>query len=88
MSKVKSIGKRILIELAAPETVTAGGIIIPESAKDPKANKGKVVSVGEEVTNIKVNDSVFFNKFTGAEIEHEGYKYLTLKQEDIYAVFK
>ena len=84
---LKALGKKVLIEVSAPETVTAGGIIIPESKKE-SSNKGKVVSVGEEVTSIVEGDFIFFNKFTGAEIEFEKFKYLVLKLEDVHAIVK
>jgi len=84
---LKAFGKKILIEVSAPETITAGGIIIPETKKE-NSNKGKVISIGEEVNSIKEGDFVFFNKFTGAEIEFEKFKYLVLKLEDIHAIVK
>lgn len=87
MGKLIAFGKKLLIEVSAPETVTAGGIIIPESKKE-SSNKGKVVSVGEEVTSIVEGDFIFFNKFTGAEIEFEKFKYLVLKLEDVHAIVK
>ncbi len=88
MAKLEALGNRVLVELAAPETMTAGGIIIPESKVDKQVNKGKVISVGTDVANVKINDFVFFNKFTGAELDFEKFKYLALKIEDIYAVIK
>jgi chaperonin GroES len=88
MAKLEALGNRVLVEVAAPETMTAGGIIIPESKVEKQTNKGKVVSVGTDVKTIKLNDFVFFNKFTGTELDFEKFKYLSLKIEDIYAVVK
>lgn len=85
MIKLKALGKKVLVEVASPEKVTKSGIIMP-ATKDDRSNKGIVVSVGEEVKGINITDTVYFNKFTGAEIEHEGYKYLVLKVEDIHLV--
>ena len=88
MAKLEALGNRVLVEVSAPETMTAGGIIIPESKVEKQTNKGKVVSVGSDVKTIKTNDFVFFNKFTGTELDFEKFKYLALKIEDIYAVVK
>lgn len=89
MSKLKPIGPRVLIESIAVEKVTSGGIIIPNKALEgERSNKGLVVSVSDEVKNIKVNDTLFYNKYTGAEIELGDKKYIILKVEDIYAIVK
>jgi chaperonin GroES len=83
--KLKAYGKRILIEVSAPETVTESGIIIP-GKKDEPSNKGIVVSVGDDIKDIKATDLIYFNKFTGAEIEYNKFKYLSIKGEDVHAV--
>lgn len=84
---LKPIGQRVLIESIANDKVTAGGIIIPGS-KEEKPNRGKVVSVSDEVKSISVDNTIFYNKYTGAEIELADKKYIILKLEDIYAVVK
>jgi chaperonin GroES len=82
---MRAVGKRVLIETVSPEKTTKSGIILAPKKEEP-SNKGTVVSVGDEVTSIKVGDTIFFNKFTGAEIEHDEHKYLVIKLEDIYAI--
>ena len=87
MSKLKPIGKRVLVEAIAVDKVTAGGILLT-SKEDEKSNKGIVVSVSDEINNISVDDTIYFNRHTGAEIALGDKKYIMLKLEDIYAVVK
>ena len=82
---MKSIGKRILIDPTSIETTTKSGIILQTKVED-KPSKGKVVSIGEEVKEIKVKDIVHFNKYVGIEIELNEDKYLTIKEEEVYIV--
>ena len=64
------------------------GIIIPDSAKE-KPLKGEVVAVGDgtkdEAMVLKAGDTVLYGKYAGAEIEHEGEKYLIMRQSDVLA---
>ncbi len=87
MRKIKPIGLRVLIESIEDNKTTKSGIILP-GAKDERPNKGIVVSVSNEVKNIEVNDTIFYNKFTGAEITIDEKKYIVLKVEDIYVTVK
>lgn len=86
---IKPLSDRVLIEPAAAEEVTIGGIIIPDSAKE-KPLKGKVVATGngtkDEEMIVKVDDTVLYGKYSGTELELEGKKYLMMRQSDILAI--
>ncbi len=91
MSKVsiKPLADRVIVEAAAAETKTAGGIIIPDTAKE-KPQKGKVIAVGtgkkDEPLTVKVGDSVLYGKYSGTEIQVDGKEYLIMRESDIFAV--
>ena len=86
---VKPLADRVLVEPAAAETKTAGGIIIPDTAKE-KPMKGKVVAVGtgkkDEPITVKVGDNVLYGKYAGTEITVEGKELLIMRESDIYAI--
>jgi chaperonin GroES len=86
---VKPLADRVLVEAAAAETKTAGGIIIPDSAKE-KPQKGKVVAVGngkkDEPMTVKVGDTVLYGKYSGTELQVDGKEYLIMRESDIYAI--
>lgn len=86
---IKPLCDRVLIEPAAAEEVTMGGIIIPDSAKE-KPLKGKILAVGQgtkdEEMVLKAGDVVLYGKYAGTEIEFEGTKYLMMRQSDVLAV--
>lgn len=88
---IKPLSDRVLIEPAEAEVKTAGGIIIPDSAKE-KPLKGKVVATGngtkDEEMVVKVGDIVLYGKYAGTELEVEGVKYLMMRQSDILAVIE
>lgn len=91
MSKVniKPIADRVVIEAAAAEEKTAGGIIIPDTAKE-KPQRGKVVAVGsgkkDEPITVKVGDNVLYGKYAGTEIQVDGKDYLIMRESDIFAI--
>jgi chaperonin GroES len=86
---VKPLADRVLVEPAAAEQKTAGGIIIPDTAKE-KPQKGKVVAIGngkkDEPLTVKVGDQVLYGKYSGTEINIEGKDYLIMRESDILAV--
>lgn len=86
---IKPLADRVLILPAPAEEKTIGGIIIPDTAKE-KPLQGKVVAVGhgtkDEEMVLKEGDTVLYGKYSGTEIEHEGEKYLIMRQSDIIAV--
>ena len=93
MAKVKFTpqGDRVLVEPAAAEEKTAGGIIIPDTAKE-KPQKGTVISVGpckkkEEPMTVKPGDHILYGKYSGTEITVDGKEYLIMRQDDIFGNF-
>lgn len=87
--KIKPLGTRVVIEPQEAETKTAGGIIIPDSAKE-KPQQGKVVAVGsgtqDEKMEVKVGDIVLYGKYSGTELSIDGNDYLIMNQSDILAI--
>lgn len=86
---IKPLADRVLIEPSQAEEKTAGGIIIPDTAKE-KPLKGKVVAVGngkkDEPMTVKVGDVVLYGKYAGTEITIEGNDYLIMSESDIVAI--
>lgn len=86
---IKPLADRVLILPMAAEEKTIGGIIIPDTAKE-KPLQGKVVAVGngtkDEEMVIAVGDQVLYGKYSGTELEHEGEKYLIMRQSDVLAI--
>jgi chaperonin GroES len=86
---IKPLADRVLVEAAPAEEKTAGGIIIPDTAKE-KPQKGKVVAVGtgkkDEPVTVKVGDHILYGKYSGTEISIDGKEYLIMRESDIYAV--
>jgi chaperonin GroES len=86
---IKPLADRVLVEPAAAEEKTAGGIIIPDTAKE-KPMKGTVVAVGtgkkDEPITVKVGDMVLYGKYAGTELSVDGKDYLIMRESDIYAV--
>jgi chaperonin GroES len=87
--KIKPLADRVLVEPASAEVKTAGGIIIPDTAKE-KPQKGTVIAVGpgttDEKMTVKIGDTVLYGKYSGTEISYEGKNYLIMKESDIYAI--
>jgi chaperonin GroES len=87
--KIKPLADRVLVEAAAAEDKTAGGIIIPDTAKE-KPQKGTVVAAGpgkkDEPMTVKIGDSVLYGKYAGTEITIDGANYLIMRESDIVAV--
>jgi chaperonin GroES len=77
---------RVLVEPAAAEEKTAGGIYIPDNAKE-KPQTGVVIAVGtgkkDEPITVKVGDTVFYGKYSGTEITIDGKDYLIMRNADI-----
>ena len=92
--KLKPLGNRVVIEPIEQEDITAGGIVLPETAKE-KPQKGKVVAAGpgERDDNgkhveldVKKGDVVLFAKYAGTEIKLEGKKMLIMRETDLLAI--
>ncbi len=87
--KIKPLADRVLVKPDPAEEKTAGGLIIPDTAKEnPLA--GTVVAAGpgtEDVKmEVKAGDKVLYGKYAGTEITHDGETYLMMKQSDIFAI--
>jgi chaperonin GroES len=87
--KIKPLADRVLIEAAPAEEKTAGGIYIPDTAKE-KPQQGKVVAVGngtKDITlTVSVGDEVLYGKYAGTELNVEGKDYLMMRESDILAI--
>ena len=92
--KLKPLGGRVIVEPIEQEEMTAGGIILPETAKE-KPQEGKILASGlgerDEDGNriameVKVGDKVLYAKYSGTEVKVDGKKLLILRESDILAV--
>ena len=86
---LKPLADRVLVEPAAAEEKTIGGIIIPDTAKE-KPQKGIVIAAGtgkkDEPMTVKAGDTVLYGKYAGTEITVEGKDYLIMREADIFAI--
>jgi len=91
---LKPLGSRVVVEPIEAEEVTAGGIVLPETAKE-KPQKGKILSIGpgerdekgaRVPMDVKAGDVVLYAKYAGTEIKVEGKKLLILKESDLLAI--
>ena len=96
LMKLKPLGNRVVIEPIEQEEMTAGGIVLPETAKE-KPQKGNVVAAGPGERDddgkhieldVKVGDQVLFAKYAGTEIKIEGKKLLILRETDLLAIIE
>ena len=80
---------RVIVKPAPAEEKTAGGIIIPDTAKE-KPQKGTVVAAGpgkkDEPMTVKKGDNVLYGQYSGTEIKIDGSTYLIMKESDIYGI--
>ena len=87
--KIKPLADRVVVESAPAEEKTAGGIIIPDTAKE-KPQRGKIVAVGkgkpEEPMTVKVGDTVLYGQYAGTGVSLEGKDYLIMREADIFAI--
>jgi chaperonin GroES len=86
---VAPLGSRVLVKILAEDSVTASGLVIPDTAKE-KGQKGEVVAVGDdlEVIKVKVGDRVLFAKYAGTELSLTGAPHLLIDSPDLLAVIK
>ena len=91
MAKIQPLADRVLVQPAAAEEKTIGGIIIPDSAKE-KPLRGTVLAVGngtkDEPMVLKEGDQVLYGKYAGTELELAGEKFLMMRQSDVLAVLE
>ena len=94
--KIRPLQDRILVKRLEGETKTAGGIIIPDNAKE-KPQEGEVIAVGNgKVLNdgklskpdVKVGDKVLFSKYAGSEVKLDGDEHLIMREDDLLGVLE
>jgi len=92
--KIRPLNDRLLVKRLEEETKTAGGIIIPDSAKE-KPVEGKIIAVGPGKVNdkgdrvalqVKAGDRVLFSKYGGTDVKIDGEDYLIMREDDILGV--
>ena len=92
--KLKPLNDRVLVKRLESEEKTAGGLYIPDTAKE-KPSKGEVVAVGPGKhaddgklvpMAVKVGDMVLFNKYAGTEVKIDGAEHLVMREDDILAI--
>lgn len=93
---IKPLHDRVVIERVEAESKTAGGIIIPDTAKEKPA-EGKIVAIGAGAKDedgkriamdVKIGDRVLFAKWGGTEVKFEGKELTILKESDILAIIE
>jgi chaperonin GroES len=94
--ELKPLGDRVVIEAVEQAQTTAGGVFLPDTAKE-KPQEGLIIAVGpgrktdkgELVPmDLKVGDKVIYSKYSGSEIKLEGTEYLIISEKDVLAVVK
>lgn len=92
--KIRPLDDRLVVEPFEAEERTAGGIVLPDSARE-KPQQGKVIAVGpgklldsgeRGEMSVKVGDAVFYGKYSGTNVEVNGEDYVILRESDILAV--
>jgi len=92
--KIRPLADRVIVKRLEAESVTAGGIVLPDSAQE-KPQRGKVVSVGAGKIlddgslgkmQVKKGDSVLFSSYAGSEVKIDGKEYLIMSESDIMAI--
>jgi len=93
---VKPLDDRVLVKQSKAEERTAGGIVLPDTAKE-KPQRGKVVAVGpgklldtgkRGEMSVKKGDEVFYAKYSGSEIKIDDEEYVILKETDVLAIIE
>ena len=94
--KIKPLNDRILVQRLEAEGKTAGGIIIPDTAKE-KPNQGKVIAVGEGAKDkdgkrvpiqLKKGDRILFSSYAGTDLKLEGDEFIILREDDVYGIIE
>ncbi|MGD9250647.1 MAG: co-chaperone GroES [Desulfobacterales bacterium] len=94
--KIRPLSDRVLVTRVEEEQKTAGGIIIPDTAKE-KPQEGKIVAVGPGKANeqgertplqVEAGDRILFGKYAGTEIKIDGEEQIFMREDDILAVLK
>jgi chaperonin GroES len=93
---IRPLADKVLVERVEAEAKTAGGIVLPDTAKE-KPQRGKIIAVGEgklledgtrREVQVKKGDIVLFTSYAGSEIKMDGKEYLIMDESDIMAVIE
>ena len=91
---IRPLGDRVLIQRVEAEEKTAGGILLPESAKE-KPKEGLIMAVGEGKTlesgdkstfSVSKGDRVLFTSYAGTDVKYDGAEYIIMREDDILAI--
>ncbi|MHC4572333.1 MAG: co-chaperone GroES [Planctomycetota bacterium] len=94
--KIRPLADKVLVERLEAENKTAGGIVLPDTAKE-KPQRGKVVSVGKgkvlddgtiKKVQVKKGDMVLFTSYAGTDVKIDGKEYLIMNESDIMAIIE
>ncbi len=94
--KVQPLSDRILVKRIEAEEKTAGGIVVPDTAKE-KPKEGKVISIGTGKVddkgvkipfNVKAGDRVLFESYAGTEVKIEGEEHLIMREDDVLGIIE
>jgi len=83
--KFKPLKDRVFVSYTEEMEKTAGGLYIPDSAKE-KPQSGKVEAVGDEVKSLKIGDKILFDRYSGSKISIDNVDYLIIKEEDVLGI--
>jgi chaperonin GroES len=94
--KIRPLNDRVLVVRVEEEQKTAGGIIIPDTAKE-KPQEGKIIAAGpgkmgddgkRTPLNVKTGDKILFSKYAGTEIKIDGVEHTFMKEDDILGILE
>ncbi len=94
--QLQPMGERLVIQREEGESTTAGGIVLPDSAKE-KPSRGKVVAIGtgkllddgsRSKSQLKVGDRVLFSSYAGENVEIDDVEYLLMREDDVLCVIE
>ena len=94
--KLRPLADRVIVKQSDAEEKTKSGILLPDSAKE-KPTKGKVIAVGPGKLDdkgkpmelgVRANDTVYYGKYSGTDIEVDGQKFVILRETDILGVLE
>jgi chaperonin GroES len=94
MASLKPLGDRIIVKALTAEEKTAGGIVLPDTAKE-KPQQGEVVAVGPgkyldngklAAMDVGVGDRVYYGKYSGTEVKLNGEELVVLRQDDVLGI--
>ena len=94
--KIRPLADKVIVQRVEAEGVTAGGIVLPDSAKE-KPQRGKIIAVGEgrltedgkrAPVSVKKDQQVLFTSYAGTEVKIDGKEYLIMDESDVMAIIE